>query len=104
VASLKEENIANQEKLTCSELFEIIAPNMPNEKSLLIGDESFKKITQRKIQLSDRTVSALIYEDKEDPRDRVYFVYDDFLVWVHVLPDEVNDEWFKQFSLEKRTQ
>ncbi len=65
---------------------------------------AFKSVTERTIQLRDRTVQALVTENAHFDRVTTYFMYDDMLIAVHGPAAECTDNWFSFLSFVALTQ
>jgi hypothetical protein len=83
--------------LTASEVIRQLSPGSPNINNL---GERHKSIFERQIKLSDREVTALVCEYKDDSRSNIAFVYGDILVEVRCRPEVWSDEWFAELSFE----
>jgi hypothetical protein len=80
---------------TASEIIAELAPNYPNVDNL---GEHYGNIYNKDITLADRTVTALVYEKKDDTRITVRFFYDGLSVTVTGEPEYLNGEWFSALS------
>ncbi len=80
---------------TASEIIAELAPNYPNVDNL---GERYSNIYNKDITLADRTVTALVYEKKDDTRITVRFFYDGLSVTVTGEPGYLNGEWFSALS------
>ncbi|MBQ9083993.1 MAG: hypothetical protein IJY28_10965 [Clostridia bacterium] len=65
---------------------------------------AFKSVTERTIQLRDRTVQALVTENAHFDRMTTYFMYDNMLIAVHGPAAECTDHWFSFLSFVALTQ
>jgi hypothetical protein len=65
---------------------------------------AFKSVTERTIQLRDRTVQALVTENAHFDRVTTYFMYDDMLIAVHGPAALCTEEWFTYLSFVALTQ
>ena len=60
----------------------------------------YKYMYEQDIQLSDRKVKALVYEEKDRPRTYVEMYYDQLLIVLEVDDNELfTEEFFKNFSI-----
>jgi len=78
-----------------SQFISNIAPNAPN----INNSEGYARIYVSELQLSERSVNALISEPINDSRTNVCFVYDDVLVLTTLTNIEVAYNWLRNFSL-----
>ena len=95
VTYLPDSIIGKQKIMTASEVIKELSPNSANIDNLGKQHES---IYNHQIMLSDREVTALIIEYKEDTRDSIFFVYDDLLVLVRCDSEVWSEQWFSSLS------
>ena len=60
----------------------------------------FDEISEKEIVLKDRTVKAQICLSNNTPRINVFFVYEEILITVTIMP-EISYDWFKELSFVK---
>ena len=97
VTYLPDSIIEKQKNMTASEVIKELSPNSANIDNLGKQHES---IYNRQITLSDREVTALVIEYKEDTRDNIFFVYDDLLVLVRCNTEVWSDQWLLTLSFD----
>lgn len=95
VTYLPDSIIGKQKIMTASEVIKELSPNSANIDNLGKQHES---IYNHQIMLSDREVTALIIEYKEDTRDSIFFVYDNLLVLVRCDSEVWSEQWFSSLS------
>lgn len=95
VSYLQEEWVEEGE--TGLSMIKKLNPSMPTPSNYRTKD-GYKKVYEKNLTLSDRTVKALIYEHEADTREDVWMVYDDMLVRFRVDLDAYNEEWFGSFG------
>lgn len=85
-------------ELSCSEVLKRIYPDAPNTDNYT-SFSSYKNVYQTDIMLSDRTVSALVYEFSDSSSVTASFIYDDIFVSVKAESVVLTDGFWSGFSL-----
>ena len=83
-----------------SNLISEIAPDAPNVHNYSEYPR-FAEIYISELQLSDRKVTTLIQELKDDNRKNMFFVYDGLLTLVVASDEKVAYDWLSNFSFSK---
>ena len=83
--------------MTASEVIKELSPNAPNINNL---GKQHKNIYNCDIKLSNREVTALVYEYKNDNRNSIKFVYDGLLVEIRCNMQVWNEQWFAELSFD----
>lgn len=91
------DTVINQKNATASEIIKALSPNSPNINNL---GKQHENIYNQKMKLSDREVTALVYEYKTDNRNSIMFIYEDLLVEIRCDPDVWNEQWFSSLSFD----
>lgn len=94
---LPENIIKTADELTASSVIKALSPDSPNVNN---PGKQHEKVYTQVIKLSEREVTALVYEYKTDNRNSFLFVYEDILVEVRCAPMVWDAQWFSALSFE----
>ncbi len=97
ITFLPDSVLEKQKNPTASDVIKELSPNSPNVNNL---GEQHKNIYNQELKLSDREVTALIYEYKTDNRNSTIFIYDDLLVEIRSNPEVWSTQWFSALSFD----
>ncbi|MBQ7603842.1 MAG: hypothetical protein IJU75_02700 [Clostridia bacterium] len=95
VTCIPDEFLQGHETESASDFIRRMSPNYPNIDNL--GSQC-QAVYTTIVELSDRNVTALVYEYKTSNRNSTMFVYDNLLVEVRNNPEVWNLEWFSTLS------
>ncbi len=95
VTCIPDEYLQGHETESASDFIRRMSPNYPNIDNL--GSQC-QAVYSTIVELSDRNVTALVYEYKTSNRNSTMFVYDNLLVEVRNNPEVWNLEWFSTLS------
>lgn len=95
ITYIPDEILSNRKDATASDIIKTMSPQYPNIDN--VGDKC-RNVYNTAIKLSDREVTALVYEYKNDDRNSTIFIYDNLIVEVRNDPEIWDLSWFASLS------
>lgn len=97
--SLFDNNENNLNEMNFAELLKSIMPEAPNVDNYS-NYSNYKNAFVSEIQLSDKTVSALVYEYNDNTKKTFLFIYNELCVLVDAESSVLTNAFWERFSIE----